>query len=236
MQLIKKATASITAIVVIATIAVNANYHSEGITFRKYCSAAVKIRFETSYSECRCKIFKASTFRPDFVALGDSITEQQNWAARFPHIAIANRGIGGNLIGDMLNRVDLVDASRPKTVLLMAGINDFIVQGRTAEVTFEDYAILVRHLKKLGIDVIIQSTLLCNEKIDKYKCNENLRDKIHTLNHSLVSFAATEKLTFVDLNHVLAPDGVLLAKYSYDGEHLNDAGNSMWAKTLLPFM
>ncbi|WP_199517193.1 SGNH/GDSL hydrolase family protein [Nucisporomicrobium flavum] len=83
----------------------------------------------------------ALPFRPDdrIVAVGDSITaDRLGWfdvlAASFalagaPAPTLVNLGVSGDTTADVLERFDLVQASRPSRVLLMLGTNDARAHG-----------------------------------------------------------------------------------------------------------
>ena len=58
--------------------------------------------------------------------LGDSITAQGEWAELFPEEKILNLGLSGDTSAGLLNRLDDVVGRKPRVVLLMIGINDFL--------------------------------------------------------------------------------------------------------------
>src|SRR5215475_6172002 len=72
-----------------------------------------------------------ATFRPgedqiDVVMLGDSITAQGEWANILPRRRILNLGVGGDTSAGLLNRLRDVIALKPRIVLVMIGLNDFL--------------------------------------------------------------------------------------------------------------
>lgn len=85
---------------------------------------------------------RALPFRPEdrVVAIGDSVTADRiGWfeilsaavtLAGGPAPTMVNLGVSGNTTADVIERFDLIEASRPTHVLLMLGTNDVRTHGR----------------------------------------------------------------------------------------------------------
>lgn len=134
---------SATATVLVARV----NFTNEGIVFRKACAALDRIRSGTTYTQCRLDLFAAASKDSSAVALGDSITELQDWARNFPSHSIANRGVSGSQIQDVIRAVDSVRFSGNETVILLIGVNDILVADRKATDIILDFEILIKKLK-----------------------------------------------------------------------------------------
>jgi lysophospholipase L1-like esterase len=52
----------------------------------------------------------------------------------------------------------------------------------------------------------------------------------------LKEYCREQGLTFIDLNKVLAPSGILEAKYSLDQLHLTAEGYSLWQAEIRPYL
>lgn len=158
----------------------------------------------------------------DVVFLGDSITSAGRWSELFPSEKVANRGIGGDTSEGILERIDQVIALTPSRVYLMFGIND-IARGVSSYEIFSNYKIIISRLHDAGIQAIVQSTLLTNR--------EDFNTDVHLLNELLLSYSKSKGIEFIDINVVLAPEGILIN--SYDGIHLNADAYLAWRNIII---
>jgi len=165
----------------------------------------------------------------DIVMVGDSITAGGRWAAHFPGVRIANRGVSGDTSLNILARMDGILATKPKRALLMFGIND-IYNGVPVGRIVQRYERIVTILTARGIEVVIQSTLECSGSA----CGKKLAH-VHALNARLQGLAASRGLRFVDINVALSDRGGLKSTYSRDGVHLNGAGYARWYAVVRPY-
>lgn len=164
----------------------------------------------------------------DVVMIGDSITAGGHWAAHFPGVRIANRGVNSDTALKILQRMDGIYRTRPKRALLMFGIND-IYNGVPEARIVQRYDRIVSLLKARRIDVVIQATLACGGET----CGEKLA-RVHSLNARLRKLARKHRVAFVDINRALADRGGLKPVYSRDGIHLNGKGYARWYAVLKP--
>jgi lysophospholipase L1-like esterase len=162
--------------------------------------------------------------------VGDSITDAARWNEMFPGLIIANRGIDGDTIGGLSQRVDAIIATRAETIFLMIGINDIFGGNEIGYIArhYEDVAGRLKPRARL----IIQSTLQCSRDM----CSDGQRAKIDALNAELQKIAKRLGVTYVDLNARFAPEGSLSPAYTYDGVHLNSAGFALWRDMLAAHM
>ena len=65
----------------------------------------------------------------DIVFVGNSITEQCDWAELLGRSDVRNRGIAGDVTAGLLDRLDPILEGRPRQLFLMIGINDLISHG-----------------------------------------------------------------------------------------------------------
>ena len=157
---------------------------------------------------------------PDIVMLGDSITENGNWAKLLEQPNILNLGISGDSSAGVLNRLKQVISYRPRTVFLMIGIND-LVNDIPLDLTEYHIRLIASLLLKNDIKPIIQSTLFVRD-------NREVNAKVRVLNDGLHVWCAESKVTFVDLNEVLSLNESLRPDVSDDGIHLNSRGYVLW--------
>jgi lysophospholipase L1-like esterase len=175
--------------------------------------------------EQRAKII--STFsRPVAVLMvGDSITDHAPWQDMFPAVSIANFGIAGDTVHGISTRVNNILSFNASKVFIMAGVNDLFMY-RSVEEILVDYAALVEALAEKGVQVYIQSTILCNTNLAG-NCTDIL-EKIESINAALKLMEKKPNIVYVDLNSQLENNDQLNEIYTYDGVHLNAAGYKVW--------
>jgi lysophospholipase L1-like esterase len=166
--------------------------------------------------------------RAEIVFLGNSITFGGNWTELLGRHNVVNRGIGGDNLPGMLNRLHQVLRLQPKICFVMAGINDLYTDAPVDEV-FRRYTQLLDTLRAHSITPVIQSTLHVNPK---WKRTEEKNPQVRMLNAMLQQYAVDHSVTFIDLNALLSADGVLKDEYTTDGVHLTPAAYEVWRDRL----
>ena len=128
----------------------------------------------------------------DIVMLGNSLTEfGGDWSKRLGLKHVRNRGIAGDNVDGVLNRLDAILSKKPKAILLMIGIND-ISQDQTAEQIFEKYQRLIDRIWAQAADtkLYVQSVLPINESFGRWKTLEGKTDVVPVLNVKLIFIAS----------------------------------------------
>jgi lysophospholipase L1-like esterase len=197
----------------------------------------------SSYWRERTSLFRTLPGSADVVMIGDSLTDGAEWAELFPRQRIVNRGIDSDTTDGVLARLDDIIAARPRQAFLMIGINDFADLHRDVDAVYADYRAIVAKLRHAGVQVVVQSTLPCNEAKGAWKSCAAINGKIGRLDARLATLAAGSRLKpgitgsrFIDLRPVLAPHGQLKDEFTYDGIHLNGEGYRHWQRTIAPLM
>jgi lysophospholipase L1-like esterase len=157
------------------------------------------------------------------VMVGDSLTEFGDWAEVLGFDAVANRGVAKDTTEGLLKRLDR-SAGSNGTVFLMIGIND-LSQGMKDEAMIGRYRKIVAGLNERGNKVYAQSILFTQDVA--------LNRRITYANASIQQLCAEAKdCTYLNLNRVIAPDGILPADKTIDGIHVNTRGYRLWAEAI----
>jgi lysophospholipase L1-like esterase len=164
----------------------------------------------------------------EIVFLGNSITQGGNWSELLGRERVVNRGIGGDNLPGMLNRLHQVLRLEPRICFVMAGINDLYTDAPVKEV-FRRYTQVLDTLRAHSITPVIQSTLHVNPK---WKRTEEKNPQVRILNEMLQQYAVDHSVTFIDLNTLLSAGGVLKDEYTTDGIHLTPAAYAVWRDIL----
>lgn len=168
----------------------------------------------------------------EVVMVGDSITAGGRWDEMFPDLEIVNRGVGGDTVKGVKERLPAIHAVEARKVFLLIGTNDVLFDN-PEEVIIQHYSDVVEALGKNGSSTYIQSILQCG---DMDQCTPARRRTIRTLNDKLEELSDSTSATFIDLNAHLANEDGLRREFTWDGLHLNGAGYREWRRILSPHM
>lgn len=191
------------------------------------------------YAEANQRLGPASLETPRVVLLGDSITDRWRLEEYFAGRDFINRGIGGQITGQMLGRVmaDVIDL-KPRAVVVLAGIND-IARG-TPLGTIENNLAMIADLATFHqIQPLFASVL----PVSDYHKNadaafEMTRARppatILALNAWLRQFCLQHGYTYVDyFSSMVDSSGYLQADLADDGLHPNGKGYRVMAPIAL---
>ncbi|MFB0498711.1 lysophospholipase L1-like esterase [Mucilaginibacter sp. OAE612] len=170
------------------------------------------------------------------VFLGDSYTQNFDVAEFFNSANIKNRGIIGDGIAQLRNRIDYILAGRPKKIFIMIGIND-LLNGVPAQVVANGVDSLTMTIKKSSptTKIYIQSVIPTNWKT--YTTNELVLPKINALNQLLNENSKRSGITYIDLYRLfLGKKGIKPEYDSGDSLHLNGNGYLVWHDALKPYL
>lgn len=178
--------------------------------------------------------------------LGDSITEN-GWVNDYGYVNLVQTalddagfdvtvipaGVSGNTTRAMLNRMDNdVIAQKPDFMFFMGGINNIWFDFETYDDFEKDVTEIVKKAQQNNIKVILISLTIIDEDLNSIK-NETVAE----YNNFLKLFAEHNNILYIDVNEDIRK--VLKNKknpyenlLTYDGVHLNPAGNSLIAKKI----
>lgn len=169
------------------------------------------------------------------IFLGDSLTDNCEWAEVFGDNRIKNRGISGDRTDGVLNRLDEIVANQPQKIFLLIGTND-LVQGVEESIIVNNYQLILNELKETlpETKVFVQSVLPINSKIARQKLNIKLKnEKIISLNAKLKELAKEFSFQYIDLFSCLSDsNNEFDARYTTDGIHLNGQAYLVWKEAI----
>ncbi|KTC90332.1 GDSL-type esterase/lipase family protein [Fluoribacter dumoffii] len=179
------------------------------------------------------RLYENSTLTGSTIMLGDSITYLGPWNDLFSTQDIINRGVSADTTAAVLSRLNTLPKINASRVFIMLGVNDCFTSVSVDKI-FENYKNIIETLQNYSLEVIIQSTLQCNNNLKKGCPSAN--QKVKALNALLKNYAQVKKIRFLDLNPTLAntQEG-LNPQFTEDGLHLNMLGYEKWASILASF-
>jgi lysophospholipase L1-like esterase len=174
------------------------------------------------------------------VMLGNSLTEQGFWNELLPGKNILNRGIGGDNLTGMLDRLPPILKGNPSALFIMGGINNILFYNTPPAGIAEETEKMIRFIREQnpGCAIFIQSILPINEIIGGNKeFLLNRHSVITRSNDELRQLAKRYNAVFIDMYPAFS-DGFqrLKAELTTDGIHLNAQGYLQWADILKSYI
>ncbi len=185
----------------------------------------------------RMEAFEKETISAkDIVMLGNSLTENGgNWAERLGKKNVVNRGIIGDDVPGIWERLHQILPYHPAKIVLMEGINDVSHQLSNDEIV-QSIANTIDRIRRESpkTQLILQSVLPINEDFKRYKRLEGKTDSIPAINSALETIAKNKGIDFVNLYPLFIETGSnkLREELSTDGLHLNEKGYDIWVAEL----
>lgn len=167
------------------------------------------------------------------IFLGDSITEGFPIDVAFPDGGVINRGIGGDVVDGLRERLDIsLGDLEPRCLYVMIGTNNIWWAGPQENATlFERYGELFNDLHAMApdADIVIQSVLPAGE------AQEALNPRVVEVNEGLRQMAEEHGFSYLDVHSIMVDsEGKLRSDYTVDGIHLTTAGYEAWIEYLFP--
>ena len=187
------------------------------------------------YAEANANLPPPQAGKPRVVFLGDSITDGWRLQEYFPDRDFVNRGISGQITGEMLGRMkaDVINL-KPAAMILLAGTND-LARGVALAAITNNISMIADLAASQKIKVILASIL----PVHDYNAADDPRFQrttdrppasILTLNKWIQDFAAAREYTYCNYHDAMTDNtGSLQAKLADDGLHPNSTGYRIMA-------
>lgn len=194
----------------------------------------------TTYYYQRATLFEQLPITStDIVFLGNSLTDGCEWAELFGNPHIKNRGISGDEVMGIYDRIDPILKGKPAKIFLLTGVND-VSHDLTADSILVMYRKLVNKIKSDSpkTKLYIQSILPVNDEFTRFPKVHNKTQVILDINKGLKQLAKQNGYIYIDLyTHFIAPGTQSFdKKYTNDGLHLLGPGYLVWKEVLKPYV
>ena len=172
----------------------------------------------------------------DIVMLGNSLTENGgDWAARLGNKNVRNRGIIGDEVMGVYDRLHQILPGHPAKLFLLIGVND-VSHDLTTDTIVGMIRVTVERIRKESPDtkLYLQSLLPINASFGRYKRLAGKTNMIPEINKQLEELAKEKGLTYINLFPLFTEKGsnVLRAELTTDGLHLKEEGYKIWVKAI----
>lgn len=187
------------------------------------------------YAEANQRLGPPVAGKRRVVFMGDSITDFWRLNEYFPDQDFINRGISGQVTGEMLGRFksDVIDL-RPDVVVILAGTND-LARGINILTIENNYSMMADLADTHKIKVVFASVLpVSDHHKDKNPAWERTHDRppvlIKALNDWMKAISEQRGYVYLDYYSALVdPSGQLAADAADDGLHPNGKGYRLMA-------
>jgi lysophospholipase L1-like esterase len=188
-----------------------------------------------AHYEKRLRAFIAETPKEEkygVVFVGDSLTEGFPLKEAFPDQNVINRGISGDKIKGVTERLDVsVKDLEPKKVYLLIGTNEFVWSDREPPETMKaEYIELLDGIKKAApaAELYVASVPPVGPGYGW------AAPRVVTVNTMLKELALQRDFQWVNIHdRLVGDDGFLRADYTSDGIHFTLKGYLAWLETIL---
>lgn len=191
------------------------------------------------YAEANATLGPPQPGKQRVVFYGDSITDGWRLNEYFGGRDFVNRGISGQVTGEMLGRMkaDVLDL-KPAAFLLLAGTND-LARGVALKTIQNNFTMIADLADKYRIKVILASILPVSDyhkdKSPRYEMTKaRPPESIRAMNVWLANFCKQRGYTYLNYYDQLVDSaGFLKAELADDGLHPNPAGYRVMAPIAL---
>lgn len=171
----------------------------------------------------------------DIVMLGNSLTENGGDWSGLGWKNVRNRGIIGDIIDGLDNRLHQILPGKPKKIFVMSGTND-VSHNLSTDSIVKLTDKLITRIQKESPDtkVYLQSLLPINESFGRYKRLTGKTEQFPEINAELEKLAAAKGIQFINLFPLFCEEGthILRKDLTTEGLHINKEGYKIWCKEL----
>jgi len=178
--------------------------------------------------------YKSECDTPTIIMLGNSLIRGGEWTSLLKRSDLINRGIVGDRIGCICERLKYLDNKNAKIWFIEGGIND--LPGEDIDSIFNRFKTIVEYARnKKAIPVINLIVYISPKAGDKYPARmlyKQINKSIKQVNKMLVKYATENKIDYIDLNSVVSKNDLLQDEYTTDGVHLKPKGYQKWTELI----
>lgn len=203
--------------------------------FAFFTSVSSQEKYSTLYYQKVSLFEKLKIDKNDIVFLGNSITDGCEWSELFNDSNIKNRGISGDIVQGVYERLDPIIKGHPKKIFLLIGIND-VSHDLQADTIVRAIAKVVNKITadSPNTTLYVQSVFPVNEDFGKYLGATKKGNLVIEINKGLEKMCTDKRLTYIDIYSRLTceNDSKLNPAYTNDGLHLLGGGYLIWKSIL----
>jgi len=174
--------------------------------------------------------------KKDIVMLGNSLTDGCEFNELLGNRHIKNRGIVGDIIQGLIDRIGPIIKGQPKKLFIMSGVNDIShdVGADSIARAMEKLIVMVKQGSP-RTKIYLQSLLPFNNDVREWKLLKGRDHVVVEANALLEQVAHRQGVTWINLYPLFVDDqGRLRADLTNDGLHLMGKGYLIWRDAIAP--
>lgn len=172
------------------------------------------------------------------VFFGNSLTHGCEWHELLCNPNVVNRGINGDTVDGLMERLPSVTEGSPAKIFLLIGAND-VSHDLSADsiATAIEGLVTEIQVKAPASKLYLQSLLPINNSFGRYRKMAGKEQVIRDINARLEPMARRHGITFINLHPAFCDeDGNLRADLTNDGLHLLAPGYLIWRDIITPYV
>ena len=176
--------------------------------------------------------------KKDIVMLGNSLTDGCEFNELLNNRHIKNRGIVGDIVQGLIDRIDPIIKGQPRKLFIMSGVNDIShdVSADSIARAMERLIVMVKQGSP-RTKIYLQSLLPFNNDVREWKLLKGRDHVVVEANRLLEQVARRQRVTWINLYPLFVDDqGRLRADLTNDGLHLMGKGYLIWRDALRPHL
>ena len=176
--------------------------------------------------------------KKDIVMLGNSLTDGCELNELLGNRHVKNRGITGDIVQGLIDRIDPIIEGQPKKLFIMSGVNDIShdVSADSIARAMERLIVMVKQGSP-RTKIYLQSLLPFNNDVREWKLLKGRDHVVVEANLLLEQVARRQGVTWINLYPLFADDqGRLRADLTNDGLHLMGKGYLIWRDAIKPYV
>lgn len=177
--------------------------------------------------------YRRDTDTPNIIMLGNSLIRNGNWDSLLNRKDVINRGISGDNLKCICERLAYLKNSTAKIIFIEHGIND--IPENNINTLFNYYRQIVDYWHKENkipvINLLFYISPKAGEAYPSRTDYASINKTIKGLNDKLRHYAIDTKTDFIDLNPQISNEATLelKARYTTNGVHLTNEAYKIWA-------
>lgn len=172
------------------------------------------------------------------VMLGNSLTHGCEWHELFGMPNVLNRGINGDIVQGIRERVEPIVKGHPKKIFLLSGVND-VSHHLTADSIVTALGSLISYIREQTPEtqLYVESLLPINNSFKRYKNIFGKEQVIRDINAKLEGVVKSKGATWINVYPAFCDEeSNLRSDLTNDGLHLLGPGYMIWRDLLLPYI
>jgi len=176
-------------------------------------------------------------YSTDIIMLGNSLTDGAEWNELLKNPNVKNRGIIGDIVQGLYERMDPILKGKPKKIFILSGVND-VSHGVSGDSIGRAMEKVIKLIKKRSpkTKIYLQSMLPFNTDVQMWKLLKGREQVVIDGNKAMERVAKRQHVTWINLYPLFVDKhGKLREELTNDGLHLLGPGYLIWRDAILKY-